>query len=61
MASGTDAGYLAAPQDLVERLVDTKLMTMLTTPSPLEQAVAFCLEQGQLRRHAEREGERRIP
>ena len=47
-------GYLAAPDDLVDSLIDTKLMTMLTTPSPLEQAVALCLEQGQLRRHAER-------
>jgi DNA-binding transcriptional MocR family regulator len=47
-------GYLAVPEDLVDSLIDTKLMTMLTTPSPLEQAVAVCLEQGQLRRHAER-------
>jgi DNA-binding transcriptional MocR family regulator len=47
-------GYLAAPAALVSRITDTKLLTTLTTPAPLEQAVALCLEQGQLRRHAER-------
>lgn len=47
-------GFLAAPAALVERLVDTKLLAALTSPGPLEQAVALCLEQGLLRRHAER-------
>jgi DNA-binding transcriptional MocR family regulator len=47
-------GYLAAAPELAQRLIDTKLLTTLTTPAPLEQAVAICLEQGQLRRHAER-------
>lgn len=47
-------GYLAAGPDLVERLLDTKLLTTLTTPSLLEQALGHCLEQGQIRRHAER-------
>lgn len=47
-------GFLAAPQRLVERLVDTKLLSTLSTPAVLEQAVALCLEQGSLRRHAER-------
>ena len=47
-------GYLAAAPELAQRLIDTKLLTTLTTPAPLEQAVALCLEQGQLRRHAER-------
>jgi DNA-binding transcriptional MocR family regulator len=47
-------GYVAAPQGLVERLVDTKLLSTLSTPAVLEQAVALCLEQGSLRRHAER-------
>ena len=47
-------GYLAAPAALVERLIDTKLLGSLTTPAPLEQALAWCLEQGALRRHAER-------
>lgn len=47
-------GFIAAPQALLSRLVDVKLLTSLTTPSLMEQAVAWCLEQGQLRRHAER-------
>lgn len=47
-------GYVAAPAALVDRLVDTKLLTSLTTPSLTEQALAHCLEQGLLRRHAER-------
>jgi DNA-binding transcriptional MocR family regulator len=47
-------GYIAAPPALVERLVDTKLLGSLTTPAPLEQALAWCLDQGALRRHAER-------
>jgi DNA-binding transcriptional MocR family regulator len=51
-------GFLAAAPALAERLIDTKLLATLTTPAPLEQAVAVCLEQGALRRHAERLGER---
>ena len=47
-------GYMAAPQALVERLLDTKLLSSLTTPALLEKALALCIEQGQLRRHAER-------
>lgn len=47
-------GYVAAPGPLVERLVDVKLLSTLTTPAVLEQAIAHCLEQGSLRRHAER-------
>jgi DNA-binding transcriptional MocR family regulator len=47
-------GFLAAPAHLSERLVDTKLVGTLTTPGPLEQGVALCLDQGALRRHAER-------
>ena len=47
-------GYLAATPELAQRFIDTKLLTTLTTPAPLEQAVALCLQQGQLRRHAER-------
>lgn len=47
-------GYMAVPPALVERLVDTKLLATLGTPAVLEQAVALCLEQGSLRRHAER-------
>jgi DNA-binding transcriptional MocR family regulator len=51
-------GFLAAPAALVDRLVDTKLLTTLTTPSSGELAMAHCLEQGWLRRHAERVRER---
>jgi DNA-binding transcriptional MocR family regulator len=47
-------GFVAAPASLVDRLVDTKLLTTLTTPALGEQALAHCLEQGWLRRHAER-------
>lgn len=51
-------GFLAAAPSLVHRLVDTKLLSALTTPSPLEEALALCLEQGTLRRHADRVVER---
>ena len=47
-------GFLAAPAHLVEQLLDTKLLATLTTPALLERALALCIEQGQLRRHAER-------
>ena len=47
-------GYIAAPPALVDRLVDNKLLTTLTTPALTEQALAHCLEHGLLRRHAER-------
>ena len=54
LAPNWRVGYLAAPPDLVERLLDTKLLGSLTTPSLLEKAVSWCIDQGQLRRHAER-------
>jgi len=47
-------GFLAAPPSLIEQLLDTKLLGTLTTPALLEKALALCMEQGQLRRHAER-------
>lgn len=47
-------GFMAAPPALVDRLVDTKLLTTLTSPGITEQALAYCLEQGLLRRHTER-------
>jgi DNA-binding transcriptional MocR family regulator len=47
-------GFIAAPPALAERFIDTKLLGTLTSAAPLEQAVAGCLEQGGLRRHAER-------
>ena len=47
-------GFLVAPPHLTERLLDTKQLATLTTPSLLERALAHCIESGQLRRHAER-------
>lgn len=47
-------GYLAASPERAARLTDAKLLQTLTTSPLLERAVALCLEQGQLRRHAER-------
>ena len=54
LAPNWRVGFLAAPPDLVEPLLDTKLLGTLTTPALLEKALAICIEQGQLRRHAER-------
>ena len=54
LAPNWRVGFLAAPPSLVDRLIDTKLLSTLTTPSLTEQAIALCLEQGALRRHAER-------
>ncbi len=54
LAPGWRVGYLAAPKSLVEQLLDTKLLTTLTTPALLEKALAWSIDQGQLRRHAER-------
>jgi DNA-binding transcriptional MocR family regulator len=47
-------GWIAAPADWAERFIDTKLLSSLTSAAPLEQAVAWCLEAGALRRHCER-------
>ena len=47
-------GYVAAAPALAERFIDTKLLSSLSTPGPLEEGVALCLEQGLMRRHAER-------
>ncbi|WP_311224187.1 MULTISPECIES: PLP-dependent aminotransferase family protein [unclassified Acidovorax] len=54
LAPNWRVGYLVAPPALVERLLDTKLLSTLTTPSLLEKALALCIDQGQLRRHADR-------
>jgi DNA-binding transcriptional MocR family regulator len=54
LAPNWRVGYVAAPAHWVERLLDTKLLSTLTTPGLLERALAHCIEQGQLRRHAER-------
>jgi DNA-binding transcriptional MocR family regulator len=54
LAPNWRVGFLAAHPALIERLLDTKLLATLTTPALLEKALALCMEQGQLRRHAER-------
>ena len=54
LAPNWRVGFLAAPPALLEPLLDTKLLSTLTTPSLLERALAHCIEQGQLRRHGER-------
>ena len=54
LTPGWRVGFIAAPRDLVDRLIDTKLLGTLTTPALTELALAHCLEQGLLRRHAER-------
>ena len=54
LAPGWRVGFMAAPPALYERLLDTKLLATLTTPALFEKALAWCIDQGQLRRHAER-------
>ena len=54
LAPNWRVGYAAASPAFAERLVDTKLLTTLTTPAWAERAVAWCLDQGLMRRHAER-------
>ena len=54
LSPGWRVGFLAAPEPLVEPLLDTKLLATLTTPALLERALAQCIERGQLHRHAER-------
>ena len=51
-------GYLAAAPERLRALTDTKLLDGLTSSAVLERAVAMCLEQGRLRRHAQRLRER---
>jgi DNA-binding transcriptional MocR family regulator len=52
LAPNWRVGYIAAPTNMIDRLLDTKLLSTLTTPALL--ALAICIEQGHLRRHAER-------
>jgi len=47
-------GFMAASPALLGRLLETKLLATLTTPALLERALAYCIDQGQLRRHAQR-------
>ena len=51
-------GYRAAAPERLHALTDTKLLDGLTSSPVLERAVALCLEQGRLRRHAQRLRER---
>lgn len=51
-------GYLAASAERLHALTDTKLLDGLTSSPVMERAVALCLEQGRLRRHAQRLRER---
>ena len=51
-------GYLATSPERLRALTDTKLLDGLTSSPVLERAVALCLEQGRLRRHAQRLRER---
>ena len=54
LAPNWRVGYLAAPPDLVDRLLDAKLLSTLTSPAMLERAMALCIENGHLHRHIER-------
>lgn len=54
LAPNWRVGFLAAPKRLLDRFVDTKLLSTLTSPALTEQALAHCLDTGQLRRHTER-------
>jgi DNA-binding transcriptional MocR family regulator len=54
LAPNWRVGCMAAPAALVERLVDVKMLSTLTTPTLHERAVAWCLDSGRLRRHADR-------
>lgn len=54
LAPNWRVGFLAASPPLLERLQETKLLATLTTPALLERALAWCIDQGQLRRHVER-------
>jgi DNA-binding transcriptional MocR family regulator len=51
-------GFLAGAPALVERAIDRKLLTTLGAPGLTERALAIALEQGALRRHAERIAQR---
>lgn len=54
LAPNFRVGFLAAPANILDRLLDTKLLGTLTTPSLLERAIASSIEQGHLRKHTER-------
>ncbi|OYV41072.1 MAG: GntR family transcriptional regulator [Thiomonas sp. 20-64-5] len=49
-APGWRVGFVAAAPAIIDRLIDQKLLAVLTTPALTERALAHLLEQGQLRR-----------
>ena len=61
LAPNWRVGFIAAPAAWIDGLVDTKLLTTLTTPSIYELALAHCLEKDLVRRHAERVSDRLAP
>lgn len=54
LAPNWRVGFMATPAHLTERLLDTKLLSSLTTPALLERALAHCIAEGHLRKHSER-------
>jgi DNA-binding transcriptional MocR family regulator len=54
LTPGWRVGFVAAPARWLDALVDTKLLSALTSPALLERAMAHCIDSGALRRHAER-------
>ena len=54
LAPNWRVGFMATPEHLTERLLDTKLLSSLTTPALLERALAHCIAEGHLRKHSER-------
>ncbi|MEW6558882.1 MAG: PLP-dependent aminotransferase family protein [Pseudomonadota bacterium] len=50
LAPGWRVGFVAAAPGIIDRLLDQKLLSVLTTPTLTERALAHVLEQGQLRR-----------
>ena len=53
MAPGWRVGCVICPPRWTDAVLDTKLIAGLNTPTPTERALALCLQQGWLRRHAE--------
>ncbi|WP_079417174.1 PLP-dependent aminotransferase family protein [Thiomonas intermedia] len=50
LAPGWRVGFVAAAPGIIDRLIDQKLLAVLTTPTLSERALAHVLGQGQLRR-----------
>ena len=50
LAPGWRVGFVAAAADIIDRLLDQKLLAALTTPTLTERALAYVLASGQLRR-----------